>query len=459
MKKRLVALMLGLILCLSAVGCSLVSVNEEKDMAQIVAKVDDVEITKQEYVESFESLASMYQMYGMDVTATPEELQSFQDYLLESLISTKVLEYQANVQGLNTLTTEEQAEVDASVAEEITYINDMISEEVELELAEDASLDTAVRTKELFDEITMSYFGEAMDEAALKDVLSKQFTESVLREKVRETFNQQVTIGDDEVKAFYDATLTEQKTAIETDPGIYKTEQENFERYEGQPMLYTPQGYRRVKYIKFVPEAELGTEYTDISTKMSELEAELGQLNLTDETANAARIAEIKGEYAEMKAQKEKMYEEHFATAKTDAEAAYARLEAGESFDAVMMEYTKDSDFINFEVFQQKGKLMSENATSPDWSEDLKNAAMALTTVGSFTSIIKNDEGYHILQYVGNETAGERTFDQVKDEMHALALANKQTEEWEATLDAWCNDSSIVTRYTDVIRDVGKPVG
>ena len=94
MKKwiALTALMLVALLTLS--GCNLIGYDEELDNAQVVAKVNDTEITKAEWKNYTEYLAYYYQQYyqqyfGISLSMTDEDVAAYGESALEQLIQSR----------------------------------------------------------------------------------------------------------------------------------------------------------------------------------------------------------------------------------------------------------------------------------------------------------------------------------------------------------------------------------
>ena len=123
MKKwiRFVALLTAVTLL---AGCNLVGIDTELDAKQIVAKVGDREITKGEWHATRASLvdyyAYMYSSYGMSFDPTDETvIESFNQEALDAMIQDEVLMVKAKELGLDVLTEEETAEIEANVTEEM----------------------------------------------------------------------------------------------------------------------------------------------------------------------------------------------------------------------------------------------------------------------------------------------------------------------------------------------------
>ena len=148
-------------------------------------------------------------------------------------------------------------------------------------------------------------------------------------------------------------------------------------------------------------------------------------------------MKEIVSEYKQLKADMEKLEKEYFASAVEKAKEARAKLEAGESFETVMAEYTQDTEQ------SEKGRLISNQYVSDyDWSNEVK-AEFATLKIGEYSKVVQDDEGCHILYYLADEPAGNAALDTVKESIRKQLLIEAQDEEWMALVDAWKNDGSV----------------
>ncbi len=450
------ALALALFMAIPLLGCSLVSVNEEKNRAQVVAKVGGTEVKKGEFIDEFTQAIQYVSMFGYDPTVSDTELSDFQDMVLESLVRKNLEIYQAGLKGYKELSEAELKEVDSVVADEEAYIFEAALEQAKASSGAASEEEINKSAEELFPKAAEQIVGKAFTREEFRIWLKEMEVRGRLVEKMRNEFEATISVTDEEVQSAFNEELEADKTELAETPGSYKQYQESAEKYGGDPPFFVPEGYVRVKYIKLVPEDELPAELAENEAKLSELEAELGKLSLSEEGTNAERIAQIKADHASLKAATLKLRTEHFEKSKLEAEQAYEKLQSGASFDAVMKEFSKDSDFTNYDIFKEKGKLLSSHESAVDWSSEIKSAVLKLTVAGSYTGIIEDDEGFHILQYVGKEPAGSREFSQYKESMHETVLTAKQAEEWETLLLEWSKDTTLVTRYPERIRDVGK---
>jgi hypothetical protein len=153
----------------------------------------------------------------------------------------------------------------------------------------------------------------------------------------------------------------------------------------------------------------LPDDYEQKMTDMSTLQEEYGKLSFEDATTgssnNAARMAEILTEYAALKAETDAAHVEYARTAKEKIDAAYAELQAGTPFADVLVKYTENTKFTETETFRQNGALMYSEGS--DWSNAVIEAFKSLS-VGSFSTVFEDDDGFHILYYVSDEIPGAR---------------------------------------------------
>ena len=453
--KAILISVLALALCAAMLGCSLVSVDEEKDMAQIVAKVGETEITKEEFLNEFNYYISMYQQFGYDPTSSEDSLKDFQTSILDGLIGTKMQQYQAKLQGYDQFTDEQLKTLETNVTESYNSFMDMCREQAK---TADATLEgdaLEAEAAKLFPQLASYYYGQEMGQDELKTWLLEQYKMDDMVSRMQENFNATISLTDEELQTAFDEKLAADKEAYTQTAGDYKADQEYFERYNETPVFYAPEGYIRVKHILIAPEDELDASYDEKTAKMAELESELGALTISDEVEDTERVTAIREEYQALKAETEKLYADYFADTVSKANEAYAKLEAGETFDAVMAEYTQDTDQTTYDAFKEKGLLMSSFDSASDWSSAVKDATMALTAPGSYTAVIQDEDGCHILQYVGKEPAGERQLKDYEEMFRETTLKAKQEEEWYALVDTWIHDETIVTRFENVIQDAG----
>ncbi|HWS28553.1 MAG TPA: peptidylprolyl isomerase [Clostridia bacterium] len=455
--KKFLALLIAAIMILGiAAGCSLkdepnaddpVNAGDIAGDTPVVTVDGEVVLTWADYTTEYNTYnEQFYQSSGAyleDAGYADTAVSEIIDFYTEDA----VIAYQAKKQGADQLTEEQQTELQAQIDDLIKGYDEYYRSQAEEEAADDASIDVDARVDELIAEEAQYYTGKEMtyDEFMdwLKDAVTDQFVGDLLKEKAL----QDVVAGDDYVETFYNDELASQTESYDATPANYLSDQEAFETaVEGAvPVLYVPEGYARVMDILVTPTGTLPDDYDQKLTDMSDLKEEYGQLAFDDaangNSENAVRMAEILTEYAALKAETDAAHDEYVREAKEKIEAAYAELQAGTPFADVLAKYTENTKFTDNEIFRQKGALMY--ASGSDWSNAVIEAFKTLS-VGSFSAVLEDDEGFHILYYVSDEIPGVRPLSDVTELIRPAATEQKKSEEWDALLTAWKADSSVV---------------
>ena len=475
MKKRIALIAMLLVAALTLSGCNLIGYDAELDGAQVVAKVNDTEITKAEllayrdYMIDYEQ-QYMLQYYGMSMPVDESMMASYNELALEQLVESSVIEDKLVELGLEPLNEEDAAEVEA-------YANDMVDlykmliryqnhgdietveEEAERLAAEenpgepvatvtDAELDAMLNEELAAIGYTHEYFAESQKI-------------SVQQELLREHTGKDVVVSDDEVKAEFDSLVATQKETYDETPASYAYAQQN-----GLDLYYTPEGYRGVKNLLVMIDSE----------KQAEINALNSELTAAENTVNSsnAQIEEMKAEdTAELDAEAKAAYDEQIAAleeqvvaaqatleetqAKLDAakEAAFAEIlptaqealakaAAGEDFDALIETYGEDTGMLA-EPAKTRGYLVCEGLSL--YEQSFQDAAMALANVGDVsTELVETSYGYHILQYTCDIESGAVEYtDEVKEAIHSDLLTAAQNAAYDAAVTQWVSEAKVET--------------
>lgn len=455
-----VSLILAAGMLLAFAGCSLKDEASGDKFAddEVVAKVGDEEITLGEFREIFDYYLGYYQSYGYDPTTSQDGLEAFQDDIMNTLLREKVVPYQAKKLLGDKLTDEQQAELDGMIEDELKSWDDYFREQAQSEYEADNSVDVEARVKELYEE-EAAYAGT--DYNGLLDMIRESVANTYYTTLLEDHVFAELAVTDEEAQEWYNGDLAADTESYAEDPGLYFDETAEFEVYGGTPITYAPGGYGRIMHILTAPDTDLGEEYTSKTIEMDVLLSEYGKLAMesayTKDSAspvdNSARLGEIMTRYYTLKDEADALWNEHYAESKSKIEEAYSKLEGGADFAAVMKEYTQDTDFTQYEVYSEKGKLISSEHENSYWSEAVINAYKALTP-GSYSPIFKDEEGYHIIYFVAEEPKGAISFENVKDDIVNMLLSDKQAMEWETLMAEWTADES-VTVYKEKIREIG----
>ena len=456
---RMLAVALCVALALGAAACGEQAAQDEAtpapgqaaDRDAVAVQIgEDFTVTYGEVADYYDYIVSMMSYYGVSAPTADADIESYQDEAVDGLVAQKKQLYFAKQLGLDELTADEEAEVQAAVDEEMEYYFDMFRSDAEAEGAEDIE----ARAQELFNqELTASGF--EMDYVEFEEYIFEQVAQQKTLEKLQEHVRSTATIDDDDVQAYYDQLLESQTTAYGEDASQYLTDQENFEMNGGDPAVVVPEGFLRVKVVTVAPQEAIDETYEEKVTQMSEYEAEYGKLMLEDEKANAARLKEIKTLYDALRVETDQMYEAYMADAKAKIEEAKAKLDGGESIDAVLESYGEDAAYTEYALIAEHGRLMAQQSGADDFDDTLRNAALALAD-GTYSDVLQADDTYYIVYRVGTETAGTRTLDEVREAVEAAALTAEADAVWAEQEAEWDEDDSMVTYHEEVYRSIGK---
>ena len=445
------------------------SVYTEEELAQVAVKIgDDFTITKGDVLDEYNYMISMYTSYGMAAPSTDEEIEQMQDSVISTLVSDKIQQYEAKTLGV-TLSADEQAKVESQVEEQMTYYMDTFRSQAQSE----GATDVEARTLEIFQE-QLDAAGMEMDVDGFRTYMTEQYTNEAMKTALEAQVTKDITATDEEIQTYYDTLLASQKESLTTTPSDYGAAAEDFQKNGGDPMIYTPEGYVRVRSISITPEGDVSADYTSLKDEMTQIEAEYGAAALaaladkytasgkaaTDTSVNVTTSdieggAKMVSDYVTKKAAADALYETYIKDAREKANEAYTSLEAGTSFQDVLQKYGEDTMYTEYPSFVDTGLLMYIGGEDTMWDASLVQAVGQLKD-GEHTAVIQVGDVFYILQLVGTEPAGEKSLTDSYDAVKAAAVAKNVETAWTEQLDAWQNDTKIATYYEDVYRDIGK---
>ena len=422
----------------------------------VAARVGDSDtyvVTREDVQEGYDMMVYQYTYFGMAAPTADADVESLQDMVMDTLVSEQILLYQAEQMGVE-LTQEEKDKVEADTEEEINALFEQFKEQAVSEGAEDPD----ARAVEIFNEQLVQAQLD-MDMEGYRDYVHSYLEKEARKTALENRVGSSVTVSDEEAKAEYDALLESQQGLYGEDgESDYIYDEESYERYGGDPILIVPEGYIRVKTITISPDAEkeLPEEYQAYQTELDSLTMEYGSLSMEDATKNAARLKEIREAYTERKAEADAMFEAYTAEAKAKAEEAQQKLEEGMTFEEALLTYGEDSMYTDFPVFVETGILMLKDPDAEKQEYPDIARAVAELGEGERTGIIQVGELFYIVQYVGEEPAGVKEFDAVKEKIADAVREEKAGTAWTEQENKWVNDKSLVTYYEENYRDIGE---
>ena len=420
------------------------------DSDTVIAEIGGTRtVTYGELAEYYDYYLEMMSYYGGTAPESDEEIEEMQDMLLGDLVNQAKLLYFAEELGMTELTADERAEVESAAHEELESYLD----EFRMTAEDEGAADVEARARELLDRDLLDY-GTDMNSYEYEEYLTTLYAEDKYLEKLEEHVRTDVTATEEDAAAYYDRLVADQTAEYANDPSLYGDDEEYFLKYGGTPAVVIPEGYARVKVIAILPEGELDAAYTEKTAKMVEYENEYGKLALSGAEENTARLKDIETLYAALKIETAAMYGTYFATAREEADAAYAALEAGTPFDEVLSLYGEDADYVNYPALKENGRplyLLGDK----EGERALREAAKMLSA-GSYSGIIQTDSALYILYLVKEETGRTVPLADVHDAVLTAAALGKGDTAWEDQQTAWEADDSMVKTYPERYRSVGK---
>ncbi|MBQ6692248.1 MAG: peptidylprolyl isomerase [Clostridia bacterium] len=390
--KRIALLLVAVMALAAFAGCS------ARVADPVVGKVGDLEIYYSTFYNSYQYEEMMKYYYGTGTsfdTSTEEGYREFLDYHFDSIINTLLPIYVAKQEGI-TLTEEEEANVQLELEAEIDQIyasyassvDESITDEAAIRAEEEKILKDYLRANGL----TVEKYFASVEESLRDQAIGDKYMNSLLAD---------ITVSDEEAKAFYDEQLTYYETDYANDPGYFYDDYLSYLDYGEIHPLIVPEGYDYYKHI-LIMNPEEGEE-KDVD----------------------AIIAEI--------------YE------KINADSDFTEAD----FDALVAEYGEDTG-MQSEPYKTTGYMISEYNADTYYAE-FSAAALALENQGDITlEAVETSVGKHIIMKCAPVEARTVPFEEVEEDIRELALEKEKLEVQNDYLDQWREEVKIVKHYNRV---------
>ncbi|MDO5112598.1 MAG: hypothetical protein Q4E65_09860 [Clostridia bacterium] len=435
-----------------------------QDTDTVVATVGESKITLADFQKLFDQYAYYYSMFGMDVYSDPSMLSEFRTMVKNALLEKEIVKYQAGIQKLETLSEEQLKQIEESAEGTITQMREQFATMAEEAKASDATIDVETYINDMIADEAEYATGKAMTVDEYKQWLKDEASVTHLRDNLMDVVCKDAEVTQEDLNAWYEENLAADKEMYENDPAAYKEAEETYAcsgSEEGYlPPTYVPAGYSRVMDMLIKPRTdvnEANPDYGEKVQKLNALQSEYGVLSFEDAVSaaptNKGRMQEIITEYKAIKAETDKMEEEAGKEAKAIIEEAYGKLQEGTSFESLLIRYTENDAVTGCETLMMDGLLINPDVANSTWSNACIEQFKKLKT-GEYSPVFLDDDGYHILYYVGDETAGERPLADIQDAVRASLLEDEKYATWQTVLNEWMQDES-VTVNDAVINTVG----
>ena len=344
----------------------------------VVAEFDGGELLSTEVIPAYNDQLTTLIFAGHSADEVAEDTLN---RVLEELAGDKVIAAQAQALGLTELTAEDLAQIEAQA-----------SEAYESQLADyiafvDDGADRETAARQLSEEggVTQASIAE-------------QLKQSWWAQKFYDHIVADVTISDDEARAYYDALLSQQRQAFTATPEDFE-----YAHLTGETIVFRPEGYRAVRdiLIPFTSEAD--------AERAEDL---LDDLEMIDEDPDAL-------------AETQQALDALFAPLEKTAEEAQQKLANGAAFADLMDEYGCDEALAS-EPLRSEGYYITD--TSFVNSVEYVEGSMMLEQPGQVSAPLRSAYGLHLVEYIGDVTPGEVPLSEVEAAVRADALAQKQAD-------------------------------
>ncbi len=393
--KKILIVAISICLVFALAACSMVTVNPEKDAAQVVAEVNGTPLYKGDYVSGYQNMMSAYGMtedYFLAQTDGRKQLDQFRTDVLNEMINQELLYQHAVAEGLVDTSDTARAEKKKEIEDSLAQTKQLLLEDAQASGAENAEAEAQKTYDQYLKDVGMNDIEKAIDNALHYDGV----------QAMTEKIENDVTYTEEQAKEYYDMQVQMQEGGMGTD-------ETNYDMYSMfGPIYYYPQGSTQVQqYLIPMPE-EAATQVTQKTAEGDEA------------GAKAARDAGLK-------------------EIETQANAVLKRVQDGEEPDAI-----KEAE----EGIQTETVTVVQASTS--FAQEIKDAAAALKAKGDVSPLVATDEGYYILSFL-KDASGAVPFDDVKETIMTSQLQQEKTNKVSEIVKGWADESTI-KRYEDRLK-------
>lgn len=439
MKRLLLALVL-LVLCCTLAACqkkaepadaantqtpmeNTASANGNPD--DVMLTMGDFTLTRAKYESYLKTLTDYYTNYGFDMT-DEGMVNSLKGFALQTGIEYGVMDLKLAELGL-TLTEAEKEEVIANARVEWESV-------VEEGLAYYGL--TAESTEEERNNLTVSVLAELESMGYTAEAYIEDAVTLAGYDRIYEYASKDAAVSQEEVVAYYNSLVEADKAAYENDAAAYEQAEYMNQMYVmygmtdyAVPIYYKPAGYRQVTHILLEVDEELLTAYTDLQAAYEE--QQLAKEEGTEVTGEEVTADEIENARLAI-----------LASVQPKVDEINQRLDGGESFAALIPEYTSDPGMNTAETVAIGYEVHMD---SVNWATEFRDQAFTVSNIGDVTAPVVSDYGVHILQYVGDVPGGPV---ELTEEMEAsfttMLLSSKRDEMYYDTLQKWVEAIDVV---------------
>lgn len=393
----------------------------------VLATVNGDAITRAEFDAYLAPLMDYYEDNGYDVT-DPDTLNEIREMTMSTLVQLRLMEQKIAEMGLVLTETERACAAQDGREAWAADVRNAMSRygvtDADDEATRAAALVQVLAELEALGYTEQSYIDDAVENA--------------LYIKLEEQMVGGVTVTDAQIAAGYHERVAAQQEIIGEDVAFYEyILQMNKMTLMGYSDSYTelyyrPDGYRSVTHILLDVEAELLMDYIDLQAAYEEQQsaleegAELAGEVLTAEELENARLAVL-------------------ASVQGEVDAIREKLAAGESFAALIPQFTVDPDMDSAAEIAAGQMVHMDSAYLPIGYRD---AAFSVEEIGGVAEPIVTEEGVYLVCYAGDLAGGGVPLtEDMADVLRAELQEAAETQKYNEVMNGWIAEAELV--YSD----------
>lgn len=366
----------------------------------VVAEFDGGQLLSTEVIPEFNDQLTTQIFAGYSAS---EVADSVLQTVLTYKAAEKLIAIRAKAQGLDVLNDEDKAQIDAQAQQAFEEQKEYYSAFVaETGMTQEEILAAAEKYMREEEGITLDSIRAEIEE----DWPTQKFYNEIVKD---------VTVTDAEVEQYYQERLAVQKETFTRYP-----EEFEFAHTDGEVILYRPEGYRAVR--------DLLIPFDSDEDEITAMEL-MDQISQLDPISDADRVQALETELNPL-----------FAPLEATAKEISDKLQAGESFMALVDQYGRD-EMMETEPVRSEGYYISDNSFL--FSTEFIQGSMILERPGQISSPLRSSSGLHLVEYLKDVVPGDVPLDEVREVIEAEALGAKQRAYYDEQTTAMLEEANV----------------
>lgn len=342
--------------------------TSDTPLDKVIVTVDgheEMNITFGDFLKEYKYYLAGYQITDDVNSIYASALTGQREYIANYLINDKIIEVKFKELGL-VLTDEDNAQIESDALAGIEDMKDALKTRVQTSLTEGETLSDAELAARVDEE-----YNKLMADCGLSEEDIKSWQKSlVMQNKITEHLNQNFTYEYSETEKQVEKIIEEAKKAYEADNADYDP--------DSLRSLWIPDGSREVKHILIGFDSDTAAEISSLRNDGDDAGAD--QKREAAVEALSDKISEVEG-----------------------------KIDSGEAFDALMKEYSDDTDPAASYIIAPGTKM---------YADGFAETSLAIAEIGGI-DVCVTDYGYHIIKYIDDAVVTDEDIKAYTDSLHS----------------------------------------